>query len=117
MTTTVRNIAIVAMIAAGVAFIPGGGPGARTAIQAISLMFLATAGWFASIQYRERKSSLYGLGDRRRAVLYGALAVGALTLTARSRLWGSTVGEFVWLALVAGCVYALVALYLSARQY
>ena|SRR5579884_2725814 len=115
--SAVRNIAIILVLAALVVVVPGGGTGSNVAIQAVSLAFLATLVWFGSIMYRQHRLSLYGLGDRRRAILYGALAVATLTLTATPRLWQTGVGSVVWLVLVAGAVYAVVAVVWAARRY
>ena len=75
---------IIAAIAAVVAFAPGGGTGSNVVLQAVWLAFLAALVWVAVITYRERRTQLYGLGDRRRAALYAAAAVVAVTLTATS---------------------------------
>jgi hypothetical protein len=113
----VRNVLIVLAIAALVVLLPGGGKGANVAIQAVSLAFLATIGWIASLMYREHRMSLYSLGDARRATLYIAAGVATLTLTATSRLWGSPTGEIVWIALIAGSAYAVFSVIWSARKY
>jgi hypothetical protein len=113
----VRNVLIVLGIAALVVLLPGGGKGANVAIQAVSLGFLAAIGWVAAIMYREHRSALYALGDARRATLYIAVGVAALTLTATSRLWASPVGEIVWIALIAGAAYAVFQVIWSARKY
>ncbi len=117
MSTNVRNIAIILVLAALVALLPGGGSGASVAIQAITLMFLATLGWFAMTMYRQHRFSLHGLGDTKRGVLYGAVAVAAVTLTATRRLWLTSAGEVVWLVLIAGAIYAVAAVVFSARRY
>lgn len=114
---TARNIAIVLAIAALVVVIPGGGKGASFAIQAVSLAFLAAIAWFASLLYRQHRETLYGLGDARRAILYVALGVAALTLTATSRMWHSSAGSVAWLVLMAGAVYAVFAVVWAARKY
>lgn len=111
-----RNIVIILAIAALVVAIPGGGTGASVATQAISLLFLAALGWFASLMYRQHRVELYSLGDRRRAILYGALAVAVLTLSGTSRMWSTSVGSIAWLVLLAGALYALVAVVLSSRR-
>jgi hypothetical protein len=113
----VRNVLIVLAIAALVVLIPGGGKGATVAIQAVSLAFLAAIGWVAAIMYRERRSTLYSLGDARRATLYIAVGVAALTLTATARLWASPAGEIAWLALIGGAAYAVFSVIWSARKY
>jgi hypothetical protein len=117
MSKHARNITIVLILAGLLVAVPGGGTGARVAIQAVSLAFLLSLGWFASVMYRQHRVELYGLGDSRRATLYVALGVVALALTATSRLWSSASGEIVWFVLVLGAVYAVVAVLVSARRY
>jgi hypothetical protein len=114
---TARNIAIVLVIAALVAIVPGGGAGANTALQAMYLVFLGTLWWFAAMMYRQHRVSLYSLGDGRRAVLYGALGVAFLTLTASQKLWASPGGTIAWCVLLVASVYAAFAVIWSARQY
>jgi hypothetical protein len=117
LNTTVRNILIVLVIAALVALVQGGQTAANVAIQAVTLAFLGTLVWFAVLTYRERRVSLYSLGDGRRALLYVALGVATLTLTATSKLWGSGAGSVAWLILLAGSAYAVFAVLWSARKY
>ena len=114
---TGRNILIILVIAALVVVVPGGGTGASVVIQAVSLLFLACLGWIASIMYRQNRTTLYSLGDGRRAVLYGALAVATLTLTATSRLWSTSGGSVAWLVLMGASAYAVFAVVWSARKY
>jgi hypothetical protein len=80
-------------------------------------VFLATLGWFAMTMYRQHRLSLYGLGDRKRAILYAAIAVATLTLTGTSRLWSTSAGSVAWLVLIGAAVYAVVAIVWSARRY
>jgi drug/metabolite transporter (DMT)-like permease len=115
--STARNILIILVIAAIVVVVPGGGTGASVVIQAISLAFLACIGWVASIMYRQNRTALYALGDRRRAILYAALAVATLTLTATPRLWSTSGGSVAWLVLIGACAYGVFATVWSARKY
>jgi hypothetical protein len=117
MAKNVRNIAIVFVLAGLVVAIPGGGTGAHIAIQAVSLAFLASLAWFASIMYRQHRFELYALGDNRRVAVYAALGVGAITLTATHRLWQTGSGEIVWFVLMGAAIYAIVAVVVSARRY
>jgi hypothetical protein len=105
------------VLAALVVLIPGGGQGANIAIQLVSLAFLGGLGWIAYLMYRQHRADLYGLGDTKRATLYIAAAVVALTLTATSRLWSTPGGEIVWFALLVAAVYAGFAVIWSARRY
>jgi hypothetical protein len=113
---TWRNILIIVVIAAVVAIVPGGGTGASVVIQAISLAFLVSLAWVASIMYRQHRMALYALGDTRRAILYGAIGVATLTLTATPRLWSTSGGSVAWFVLVCACAYAAFTVIWSARN-
>lgn len=115
--TTARNIAIILVIAALVVVVPGGGTGTSVALQAVYLIFLASLGWFASVSYRQNRSTLYSLGDRRRAILYVAIGVAAVVLTGTSKLWQTSAGSVAWLVLLGAAVYAVIAVVWTARRY
>jgi hypothetical protein len=117
MTKTLRNIVIVLAIAAVVAIVPGGGTGANVVTQAVSLAFLASLAWFASVMYRQHRISLYSLGDGRRAILYVAAGVAAVVLTGTHKLWSSPGGEVAWLVLLGAAIYAVFAIVWAARKY
>jgi predicted membrane channel-forming protein YqfA (hemolysin III family) len=114
---TLRNIAIILAIAGLVDVIPGGGTGASVGLQAVYLVFLATLGWFAVLMYRQHRASIYSLGDRRRALLYVAMAVAVLVLTGTTRMWQSSAGQVAWLILLGAAVYAIGAIFWMARRY
>ncbi len=110
-----RNVAIVLAIAAAVYFIPGGGRAASTFEAALWVAFGLGIGYFALRMYREHHIALYGLGDRHRGLLYGAVALGVFVWVVRERMWYALqvrgdeivqvhrwdgVGEFVWFVLV-----------------
>ena len=105
------------VIAALVVVVPGGGTGASVATQVVSLAFLASIGWFASVMYRQHRADPVLAGDGRRAIVYVAVGVAALTLTATSRLWHSPGGSIAWLVLLAGAAYAVFAIVWGARKY
>jgi hypothetical protein len=110
-----RNIAIIALVALAVDLIPGGGKGASSFQQLLYLLFLGTLGWFVAIQYRQHRTSLDSLGDRRRAILYAS--IGALVLVV-SALWRVSGASAVVALVVAGAaIYAIVMIVVSARQY
>ena len=97
---TARNVAILLLLAAAVAFLPGGGRAANTFADdpRVGVRCSASASlglWF----YREHRVALYSLGDRRRALLYGALGVAVVTLAAKARMWETSFGELVWFVL------------------
>jgi hypothetical protein len=118
MIKVARNVAIVFALAAVVVYAPGGGTGSQIVIQAVSLAFLATIAWFASILYRQHRVALYSLGDGRRGGLYVAVGVVILTVSATTRLWhdGGT-GVLVWFVLAGTAVYTMIAILWAARSY
>lgn len=113
---TLRNIAIVLAIAAAVEFLPGGGTAAAVFRSVLWAAFAAGIGYVGFRLYREHRISLYSLGSKRRALLYGALAAGAVLLAWRSRMWASG-GELLWFVLIAIVLYALFAVYQFWRSY
>jgi TRAP-type C4-dicarboxylate transport system permease small subunit len=113
----VRNIAIIALIAAAVEFLPGGGRVVAAFSAALWVVFAAGFGYFAYRIYRERHVDLYGLGDRHRSLLYGAIAVGFVTLAARIRMWETGFGELLWFVAMFLVGYTLFAVYRYTRTY
>jgi len=114
---TARNVGILLVLAAAVAFLPGGHRAAYTVRTVLGVAFgvgLAYAGlWF----YRGRRVDLYSLGDSRRALLYGGVGVGVVTLAAKTRMWATGFGELGWFVLLALVAYTLFALYRYSRTY
>lgn len=113
----VRNVVIILAVAALIALLPGGGTVTQVVLTTIYVVFLAAMGWVGSVVYRERRSSLYLLGDRKRALLYGAVVALAVTLSATSRLWSSGAGSVAWLVIIGVSVYAIFAVVWAARKY
>jgi hypothetical protein len=113
----VRNVAIIALLAAAVAILPGGGTAANVILTGIYLIFLAALVWVGTITYREHRGSLYLLSDGRRAALYAAVGVLAVTLTATHRLLETPAGSVAWLILLGVAVYVGGVIIWSARRY
>jgi hypothetical protein len=114
---TLRNVAILLLIAAAVEFLPGGGRAASTFSTALGVVFLAGLAYGAFWFYRRHRLGIYGLGDQRRGLLYGALAVGIVTVAAKPRMWETGFGEFVWFVLLGLVAYTLLALFRYSRSY
>jgi hypothetical protein len=112
-----RNVAIVAGIAAVVKYVPEGGTAATTVEAALLAALGAGFGFIALRLYREHRITLSSLGERHRALLYTATAVGFLLWAGRSRMWETGVGEIVWFALLAYAVYAALEVVRHARSY
>ncbi|HEY8304201.1 MAG TPA: hypothetical protein VIG42_06395, partial [Solirubrobacteraceae bacterium] len=84
---------------------------------ALWVVFAAGFGYFAYRLYRERHVDLFSLGDRHRALLYGAIAVGFVTLAARVRMWETGFGEFLWFVLMLLVLYTFLTVYRYTRTY
>jgi hypothetical protein len=114
-----RNIAIILAIAAGVYFIPGGGRAASTFEAVVLAAFALGIGYLGLRMYREHRVSLFSLGDRHRALLYGAGALAVFLWAAKPRMWSSwnSLGEVLWFVLAGLVVYSLLAVYRHARRY
>jgi hypothetical protein len=115
--STVRNVAIVLLIALAVFVLPGGGDAANLVAAVLGLLFAAGIALFAGRLYLENRVGIFGLGDRYRAILYGALAVAAVTVTATSRLWDTGLGTLAWFVLVGAASWAVVVVIRYARTY
>jgi hypothetical protein len=114
---TVRNIAIVVLIAAAIYLIPGGGRASQTFLGILYIGFAVAIGYIGLRLYREHHVALHSLGDTYRGLLYGAIAFAVLAYAARARMWESGLGELLWFVLVGGIVYALIAVYRHWRAY
>ena len=90
---TARNIAIVLLIAAAVFLLPGGGQAATTFEAILLIGFGVGFGYLGLRLYREHRIGLHSLGDRHRALLYGAIALGVFAAEARTRMWRTIVPD------------------------
>jgi hypothetical protein len=112
----VRNVAIILALAAAVAYLPGGGAGVRTIITFFSIVLYGGLAWWVARLYMEHRNEIMGLGDRNRALLYGAFAVIVLTLAASSRLLATGAGILVWLVLMSASVFAIYTVWRAYRE-
>jgi hypothetical protein len=111
-----RNVVIVLALAAAVAFLPGAGLASGLLSYLLSLLFLGGMAWFVARIYMEHRLDLDALGERRRALLYGAIGLAVLTVSATPRLWQTGAGTLAWFALIGAASYVLYAVYRSYRE-
>jgi drug/metabolite transporter (DMT)-like permease len=117
MSATVRNVAIILVLAAAVAFLPGGGTSAALIGAILSTLILVSLVFFAYRFYREHRVELDGLGDRWRGLLYGAIGVVVLALAARPRLSDSSGGTLLVVMLLGAAAFAFYAVWRHYREY
>jgi hypothetical protein len=114
---TARNVAILLAIAAAVFILPGGGDAASFVYAVLSIAILAAFVMFGVRFYREHRIDLATLGDQWRALLYGALAAALLDLAAYARLSSTPGGSALFVVVLIGCAFALVAVFRHWRSY
>jgi len=114
---TIRNVAILLVLAAVVAFVPGGGRAAVTFQTILGVAFMFGLGLAGMYFYRQSRVTIYSLGERRRALLYGSIGVAVVTVAAKPRMWETGVGELCWFLLIGFVVYTLFSLYRYSRTY
>jgi hypothetical protein len=113
-----RNIAIIALLAVPVAFLPGGGQAARGVVAALTLAFLATLGFAGYQLYRNNRLTVDTLPDDQRAVLFGSVGVLVLMVAgADPMLGGGGFGAVLWVTLVACAVIAIISVWNRAHTY
>ena len=117
MAKKLRYVAIVLLLAALVAFVPGGDALSRTLILAISLGFLAGIGFLVFRLYRDQQLMLLGLSDLRRGVLYGSVGMIALLIAGYQAFTGFGGGLVVWLALLLAAAGAIFWVVREANRY
>jgi hypothetical protein len=112
-----RNLAIVLLIAAAVYFVPGGGDAANLVGALLSALIITSFVLLAARFYREHRYDLDALGDRWRAILYGAIGVAIVTVAASRRLFESGAGTLLWMVLIAGASYSVYLVWRHHRDY
>lgn len=114
---TFRNVAIVMLLALGVAFAPGGGNAVETVFTALTMGFLAGIAWMLYTLSRQNQLTLATLSDRRRAILYGAFGILALLVAGTDKLFSSGGGTLIWILLLAASVAAIWRVWIDANTY
>jgi hypothetical protein len=115
---TIRNIAIIAALAAAVDFLPGGGAAAATVLAALTLMFLAAIAWLVYRVYREQQFTIATLTDARKAAMFGAVgAIALLVVAASNDVFDFSGGLVLWVGLMAACVAVIFLIWRDATTY
>ena len=117
MLQTVRNVAIILVLAAAIDLLPGGGNAADTLLAALTMVFFAAIAWFVYRAYREQQMTLATLTDPQRAGLFGAVGGIALLIVAYDEFSDWSGGFLLWIALMAGCLAAIFLIWRSATTY
>lgn len=114
---TLRNAAIVMLLAVVVAFVPAGGNAADTLLTAITMAFLAAIAWALFVLSRQQQLTLATLSDGRRAILYAALGMIALLIAGSDEMFASGGGTLAWIVLLGASVAAIWKVWTEANAY
>jgi Sec-independent protein secretion pathway component TatC len=114
---TARNVAIIMVLAFGVAFAPSGQNFANAVVAAIGMGFLAGISWMLYVLSRQNQLTLATLSDGRRAIFYGAFGMIALLIAGSPRLFGSGGGTLAWILLLGASVAAIWRIWIDANTY
>jgi hypothetical protein len=114
---TLRNAAIVMLLALLVAFAPHGGNVADAVLTVITMGFLAAIAWTLFVLSRQNQLTLAALTDGRRAILYGALGLIALLIAGKDELFASGGGTLAWIFLLGASVAAIWKVWTEANTY
>ena len=114
---TLRNVAIVMLLAAVVAFVPAGGNVAEAILAAITMAFLAAIAWAVFVLSRQNQLTLVALSDGRRAILYGGLGLIALLIAGKDELFADGGGTLAWILLLGAAIAAIWKVWTDAQTY
>jgi hypothetical protein len=113
---TLRNVAIIMLLALAVAIVPGGGNATEAVFAAVSMAFLAAISWALYVASRRNQLTLATLSDGRRAILYGALGMIALVIAGSDELFSSGAGTVAWVLLLAASIGAIWRIWVEANS-
>jgi hypothetical protein len=114
---TLRNVLIVVAIAAAVAFVPGGGDTAQLVAAVLGIGITVAFVLLGIRFYRENRVAIFSLGDKHRALLYGALGAIVLALAGRDKLLNTGIGSLCFVLLLVGAIGAVYAVWQHHRAY
>lgn len=112
-----RNVAIVLLLALGVAFLPSGENVAEAILTLITMGFLAGISWMLYVLSREKQLTLATLTDGRRAIFYGAFGLLVLLVAWADYLFDTGAGTVFWILMLVGAVAAIWKVWSEANTY
>ena len=117
MLQTLRNVAIILALAAGVDFLPGGGAAAATVLTALVMIFFAAISWLLYRLYTEQQLTLATLSDAQKAGLFGAIGGVALLVVAYDNFTSWRGGLVLWIGLMAICIAVVFTIWRRATTF
>ena len=114
----IRNILIIVALALAVWLLPGGDTGSSTIYNVLTIALTAGLLFFGYRLYMEHRATIFGLEDRQRGILYGAVALAALAIIATSKLWAEGgLGALLWFAMLGVAVWGIYSVWRAYQEY
>jgi hypothetical protein len=114
----IRNALIVVLLAVAVWLLPGGNSGSQTIYNVLTILLTAGLLFFAYRLYMEHRATIFGLEDRQRGILYGAVALAAFAIIATSKLWDKGgLGALIWFGLLALAGWGVYSVWRAYQEY
>jgi hypothetical protein len=113
----VRNIAIIALLALGVAAVPGGGNAAEAVLTALTLAFVAVLAVAGYQIYRQNKLSYFSLTDRQRTILVAAVGAIVLMIAGTDELLDDGLGVLVWIGVLGLSAFSIFSVWSESQRY
>ena len=114
----IRNILIIVGLALVVWLLPGGDEGSATVYNLLIVILTAGLLFFGYRLYMEHRATIFGLGDRQRGLLYGAIGLAAIAIIATSRLWNEGgLGALIWFGLLSLAAWGIYRVWRTYSEY
>lgn len=114
---TVRDVAIIMLLALAVAFAPAGGNVVDAIFTALTMGFLAGIAWMLYTLSRQNQLTLATLSDARRAIFYAAFGMIALLIAGIDKLFSTGGGTLLWILLLGASIAAIWRIWVEANTY
>ena len=114
----IRNVLIIVGLALAVWLLPGGDTASSTVGNLLTVILMAGLLFFAFRLYMEHRATIFGLEDRQRGILYGAVALAGFAIIATSKLWDEGgLGAMLWFGLIGLAVYGMYTVWRTYQEY
>ena len=114
----IRNVLIIVGLALAVWLLPGGDTASSTVANLLTVILMAGLLFFAFRLYMEHRATIFGLEDRQRGSLYGAVALAGFAIIATSKLWDEGgLGAMLWFGLIGLAVYGMYTVWRAYQEY
>ena len=114
----IRNVLIIVALALAVWLLPGGDTGSNTIYNLLTVILMAGLLFFGYRLYMEHRATIFGLEDRERGILYGAVALAGFAIIATSKLWDEGgLGAMLWFGLIGLAVYGMYSVWRTYQEY